>query len=179
MARTSRYSAGLTLALALALAGCETMSSIITPTVPPPCPVVAKVEDAAKLTRFTGAGRDLTDVLFEAELTDISAACSTGSDTITVASRIRFVVSRGPADTTRRADFRYFVAVSTRDKQIVGREVFETGVDFPGNHTRASQIEELEQEIPIRQGEEGVRYVIFFGFELTEDELAFNRKLAQ
>jgi hypothetical protein len=179
MARTRLFSVGLAASLALALAGCETMESIVTPTEPPPCPAVAKVEDAAKLTRFTGEGRDLTDVLFEAELTDISAACSSSSDTIEVASRIRFVISRGPADTTRRADFRYFVAVSTRDKRIVGREVFETGVEFPGNHTRASVIEELEQEIPIREGEEGVQYIIFFGFELSEDELAFNRKLAQ
>jgi hypothetical protein len=170
---------GACLVAALALAGCETLGSIVTPTVPPPCPAFAKVEDAAKLTRFTGAGRDLTDVLFEAELTDIAAACSYSGDTIDVASRIRFVISRGPADTARRADFRYFVAVSTRDKKIVGREVFDSSVEFPGNHTRASVIEELEQEIPIREGEEGVRYVIFFGFELTEDELAFNRKLAK
>jgi hypothetical protein len=82
------------------------MDSIVAPSVPPPCPAVAKVEDASKLTRFAGEGRDLTDVLFEAELTDIAASCSYGSDTIDMASRVRFVVSRGPADTARRADFR-------------------------------------------------------------------------
>jgi hypothetical protein len=70
------------------------------------------------------------------------------------------------------------VAVATRDKRILGRQVFDSSVEFPGNHTRVGVVEELEQEIPYREGET-VQYVVFYGFELSEEELAFNRKLAQ
>ena len=42
---------------------------------PPPCPQVSVVGDAARLTRFQGAGRDVTDVQFEAEIQPPRSGC--------------------------------------------------------------------------------------------------------
>jgi len=141
-----------------------------------PCPALATVSDAAKLTRFAGAGRDLTDVRFEAEIIEFVGACVQGGESVDVATRVRIAASRGPADEERRADFRYFVAVVTRDKRIVGRNVFDSSIEFSGNKTRAAVIEELEQEIPLAEGETGGNYVIYVGFELTPEEVEFNRR---
>lgn len=177
MARTSRCSRrAAVLAGAFALAGCSVLEA---PAPPPPCPKVVRVADAAKLTRFIGAGRDLTDVAFEAELLDVSGTCGYDDDLIDVETLVKFVASRGPADQARRADFKYFVAIATRDKRIVGREVFESTIEFPGNQTRAGVVEELEQQIPLSAGKAGPDYVIYVGFELTPEEVEFNRRQTQ
>lgn len=145
------------------------------PAPPPPCPQVARVEDAARLTRFSGEGRDLTDVAFEAELGGMQGSCGYSDDEIDVELGIQIIASRGPADENRRADFRYFVAIARVDQTILAREEFESYVEFPGNQVRAGIVEELTQRIPIKAGESGADYVIYAGFVLTPEELAFNR----
>lgn len=161
----------------LALGGCETINTIIAgPAPPPPCPRVAKVEDAETLTRFQGTGRDLTDVQFEAEIGRIAAGCDYDSDKIDMVVDVEFIASRGPADQERKAAFTYFVAVARTDDTILGRATFESVIEFPGNQTRTPIVEELEQEIPRKEGEPGRNFIVYIGFALTEDELAFNRQ---
>lgn len=161
-----------TLALAAVLAGC-TMFEPAAP--PPPCPRVARVDDAGRLTRFAGTGRDLTDVAFEAEISAMQGSCAFEDDEIDVELDVQFIASRGPADTNRRADFRYFVAVARTDHTVLAREEFDSYIEFPGNQVRAGIVEELVQRIPIPEGGSGAPYVIYVGFVLTPEELAFNR----
>ena len=67
------------LAALMLLSACETEvfgSSEDAPTaVPPPCPRVVILSDAGRLTRFQGAGRDVTDVSFEAEIQQLRFGC--------------------------------------------------------------------------------------------------------
>jgi hypothetical protein len=158
----------------LALAACDT-PIFQKPAPPPPCPTVAAVDDAARLTRFSGAGRDLTDVAFEAEVGDMTGSCGYDGDTIDVDLTVQFIASRGPADQARRADFRYFVAIARRDQTVVARKEFDSFIEFPGNQTRAGIVEELAQRIPIKSGESGTNFIIYIGFALTPEELEFNR----
>ncbi len=156
-----------------ALAGCG--SWFDKPAPPPPCPQVAQVEDASRLTRFSGAGRDLTDVAFEAELGGMAGSCAYDGNEIDVELSVQFIASRGPADQSRRADFTYFVAIARLDQTVLAREEFDSYIEFPGNQTRAGIVEELAQRIPIESGARGDSYVIYVGFKLTPEELAFNR----
>jgi hypothetical protein len=161
----------------LLLAGCETINSIVgMPQAPPPCPRVAKVDDAATLTHFVGDGRDLTDVDYEAEIGRIVSTCDYDSDNVDMVVRVEFIASRGPADQQRRAPLTYFVAVARTDQTILGRASFDTLVEFPGNVTRAAVAEELEQEIPLKQGESWRSIIVWVGFELTPEQLEFNRQ---
>lgn len=158
------------------LAGAVSACSMFAPPPPPPpCPDVARVEDAARLTRFAGEGRDLTDVAFEAEIGPMQGSCAYDDDEIDIELSIQIVASRGPADENRRADFRYFVAIAKAGQTILAREEFDSYIEFPGNRVRAGIFEELLQRIPIREGESGANYVIYAGFVLTPEELAFNR----
>lgn len=163
--------AGLSL---LSLAACES-GIFAEPEAPPPCPTVTVVEDAGRLTRFSGSGRDLTDVMFEAEIGPMSGSCGYDDDEIDVELNVQFIASRGPADQGRRADFRYFVAVARTDQTVIAREEFDSWIDFPGNQTRAGIVEELGQHIPIAPGETGAEFVVYVGFALTPEELEFNR----
>ncbi len=56
--------------LAFVLSGC----GIFYREPPPPCPRAFPVADARMLTRFTGQGHDLTDVIFEARIEDVAQA---------------------------------------------------------------------------------------------------------
>ena len=157
----------------LVLAGCTLFQEAGPPM---PCPRAVTVADAASLTRFDGAGRDLTDVLFEAEIAQIASACEYDDGAVDVTVQIQFVAQRGPADQERRGDFDYFVAIADAGQTILARESFDATIEFPGNKTQAGVVEELEQHIPLAADEPGAGYVIYVGFVLTPDEVAYNRQ---
>ncbi|MGF1610807.1 MAG: hypothetical protein ACFCUQ_15505 [Kiloniellales bacterium] len=141
------------------------------------CPDAVRVQDAASLVRFSGSGRDLTDVLFEARLQEVALACTYDADenTIDGALRVAFFAARGPADTERRANFRYFVAIATEARQVIAREEFEVTIPFEGNRTQLGAVEELAPSIPLQPGESGSEYILFVGLVLSRDELEYNR----
>jgi hypothetical protein len=165
--------AGPALGLALLLAACagqEETSQYF-------CPEAVRVQDAAQLVRFSGSGRDLTDVLFEARLQEVALACSYDDDenTIDGALRIALFAARGPADSERQASFRYFVAIATESRRVIAREEFQVTIPFEGNRTQINAIEELAPRIPLQPGESGGEYTLFVGLVLSTDELEYNR----
>jgi hypothetical protein len=157
--------------LPLALAAAATSAGCASQQVP--CPRVLKVQDAERLTRFTGAGRDLTDVLFEAQVGEITGSCGLDEGAIDMTMNVTFQAMRGPADRARRADFAYFVAIVDADGDVLAREGFDSNLEFPEARSRAGVVEELQQRIPAGSGTPP--YTVYVGFALTPDELAFNR----
>ena len=141
------------------------------------CPSPILVEDAADLTRFDGAGRDLTDVEFEASIEEATLACSFDDDENVIEADMGVVItaSRGPANIGNQADLRYFVAVATRDQRVLSRDSFDLNIPFEGNRTRVAARDELAPRIPIQPDEDGRDYRIYIGFVLTPEELQYNR----
>jgi hypothetical protein len=167
------------LAAPLLLGACETLRSIDfnpKPELPPPCPRAVVGENAGRLTRFSGAGRDAANVVFEAEIADLAGSCVYNDGSIDVDLQIQLIAGRGPAATEDNAKFNYFVAVARTDKTILSRDAFDTLIELPGNQTRNQTVEELEQTIPLAEGESGANFVIVVGIEMTPEELEFNRQ---
>ena len=167
------------LAAPLLLGACETLKSIDfnpKPEVPPPCPRAVVGENAGRLTRFSGAGKDPANVVFEAEISDVTGTCVYDGDTIQVDLQVHLVAGRGPANTDDKAKFNYVVAVTRTDKTILSRDAFDTVIELSGNQTRNGTVDEIEQTIPITKGESGANLVIVVGFEMTPEELDYNRK---
>jgi hypothetical protein len=158
---------------ALTLAGCGLTGESAPP---PPCPRIVALDGADSLTRFAGAGRDLTDIAFEAEIAQLAGSCSYDEEGIEVTLQLRFSAARGPADTDRRAAFSYLVAVADLDQQVLSREGFDTAIEFSGTATRAGILEEVEQHVPLAEGRTGADYVIYVGFEVSREELEYNRR---
>ncbi len=148
----------------------------------PPCPNVAVIGDMSVVTKFRpGLGRDLTDVILEARITDYDGSCDTDMNEgaggeVQVEMRLMIEIERGPANAERRGVFQYFIAIGDRERNILAKEVFTTEVAFEGNRNRMTTVEELTQIIPLRQGEFGDDYSIYVGFQLSEDELLYNRR---
>ncbi|MEX0759398.1 MAG: hypothetical protein WD100_07455 [Tistlia sp.] len=154
---------------------------------PPPCPPIAAPSDTDHLTRFDGAGRDLTDVLFQARLLSVADSCSYERDDTLIESSllITFEIERGPAlrrlqsrDPSAGASFTYFVAVARNEEEprILSREAFDVQARFEGNRGRIALADEIAPRIPLGPGEDGRDYRIYVGIELNAAELEYNRQ---
>ena len=91
----------IVVALALLSAGCGT---VFDRTPPPPCPPILILKDAGYLTRYKpGAGKDITDVLFQGRIIDFKGSCAYNSKRTEVELDVNlaFELSRGPANRDR------------------------------------------------------------------------------
>jgi hypothetical protein len=160
-------------AAVLALAGCSSSGP------PKPCPRVGVLDEAQRLVRFApGAGRDLTDVRFEAEIGVQRGQCAYRSkDTkVEVDIVVEIQAVRAP-NAGRRGEFEYFVAVADRSQRILERQSFTLAIPFEADRRSAGALEEISQTIPLKPGQFGSEFEIIVGFALSPDELAYNRRL--
>lgn len=160
--------------IALIAAGCGLFGKTVTQQ---PCPRAGVIPEAATLTKFRpGPGRDLTDVLFAARLTNVQTTCKYDSKGVKVDMRLALVVERGPADRSRKAEFEYFVAIADPSDAILAKERFAMKAEFPGGQRRVGLSDEVELRIPLQAGRSAADDEIVVGFQLTKDEIEFNRR---
>jgi hypothetical protein len=160
----------------LALAGCGSSQKAASGA--PPCPKVAVLSDAAHLTVYRdGPGRDLTDVVFEAELGRIAGDCvyKKRNTSVTVEMKLAVVARRGPADRDRAAVFEYFVAIVDSQSNVLARQEFRSQVTFRPEQTQLVSLEELEQVIPLKRDQPGSDFDVLIGFKLTPEQVERNR----
>lgn len=159
--------------LPLALASC----SVFGKKEPPPCPPVYILADAAKLTKFRpGPGRDLTDVEFEGEIVGFTGGCKYDEKGAVIDLQVSFDLKRGPANSDRKADFSYFVAIPYFYPSPEAKAEFATSVAFPegANYVKYTD-EEVVMRIPVKDKEIINKYEIYLGFQETQEELNRNR----
>jgi len=162
-------------AVMLVLAGCSALNTKIQP----PCPPVLVLRDAAQLVRFRpGQGRDITDVLFRANIVDFRAQCKYNRKRtkVNIDLSVVFDVRRGPADRARKATFGYFVAVPVFHPAPQGKQVFPTGVVFKGNQTRLRYRDRIDLTMPLKPKRSRRDYAVYIGFQLSPAEVKANRR---
>ncbi len=157
--------------LALTVAGCTMFSDP-----PPPCPRASVLGDAARLVRFqAGEGRDLTDVEHEAEIAVVGLACDYDDDEVVNEVTIQVAAIRGPAARGSETEMSYFVAYIHGERGIQEKAVFTSAITFKEGRRRGGVQEEVEVVIPITAKAQGPEYEIIAGFQLTPEQLAYNR----
>lgn len=145
---------------------------------PPPCPPVLVLKDAATITKFRpGPGRDITDVTFTGRISDFRAECTFAKDLseVDIRMNIAFVLNRGPANRDRKLSFDYFVAIPYFHPAPQGKQVFTRAGEFEGNRGRIGFLEEVNMTIPLAPDTKREDYRIFIGFQLSGEEVEFNR----
>ncbi|MGH6933966.1 MAG: hypothetical protein ACREEE_16235 [Dongiaceae bacterium] len=146
------------------------------PPPPPPCPRLALAEYADRLSRFNSDIRVSENLLYDVRIVQANGDCGYDENEIDVVMTVRIAVALGPAATEDNAPIRYFVAIARNsDHSVIARGSFDTLVEFPGVTKHSGTVEELEQIIPLKEGETGADYVILLGLEMTPEELAYNR----
>lgn len=143
------------------------------------CPDVGLVPELTRMTKFKdGAGRTVGDIQYDVVVQSTSQpVCREKDRRVYVSMQIAFAAQRARAEAGGRIEFSYFVAIRHRvTGEIVTKEVFPVGVNWPQGRTTAVLEEELEQvTIPIRKDEKPIYYAILVGLQLTEDQLNYNR----
>jgi hypothetical protein len=159
--------------IAAGLAGCGDSSEKF----PPACPSLAILRDAADLTRYAGASRDLTAMVLEAKISAVPARCERGKPgKVKATLQVEFDVTRGPAATGRQATIPYFLGV-TEGGRVLDEQDYVLAVNFPPNVDRVHVTgDEITLQIPVSREKSAAAYSLYVGFRLTPAELSVNRQ---
>ena len=167
-------------AAALAVLGVAAVAAVgCTKSGPPkPCPRVGVLTDAQRLVRFNpGTGRDLTDVRYEAEIGVRRGTCEykKKDSELDIDMAVEIQAVRAP-NAGAKGEFEYFVAITDRTQRILAKQVFSAAIAFEGDRRSGTTLEELTETIPLKAGQLGTEFEILVGFQLSEEELDYNRK---
>lgn len=141
------------------------------------CPRVAVLQAPSELTRFTGApSGNITEVLFQAQLTATNVTCEIEEKEVYVTADARLRVARGPADKKGEAAFSFFVAVLNGRGEVILRQAFPIVVQFDENEPRLEFEDSVTIQIDKQPNVDVATYSVYAGFEMTPEELEFNRR---
>tara|TARA_B100000686_G_C16725735_1_gene937688 strand:- start:595 stop:1131 length:537 start_codon:yes stop_codon:yes gene_type:complete len=147
---------------------------------PYPCPQVLLLNDAKKLVKFnTLRGNDITDILFESEFQHFVGKCQyfqkNGNWNIDVGLKVQIIVERGAANKEGNINFTYFAAIPAFQPSPAGKKLFQVKGKFIDSKVRLLYQDDLSMRIPVESPNLGSKFEIILGFQLSPEELNFNR----
>lgn len=156
----------------MGLAGCSGSDDAMGP----PCPQVSISDGTGDVRVYRPTGHDLTDLQLTGRVEGIHGVCKPATKGMLAARMtVNFSVVRGPASTRNSADVPYFVAVM-KGGEILDKKLYSIHVDFPPNtDTVRPAGEQVDLALPLDAKTSGASYTVLAGFQLTPDELAYNR----
>jgi hypothetical protein len=164
------------LAALLLLAGCGPKTN----TFAPYCPAPKRLTDAAQITVYRpGApGQDLTDLVLQGAIVDVSGVCKNGDDknTVQADTSVTFRFARGPAMQGRAIDVPYLITITLGD-EIREQAALRLHVVFPSNVDTVTLVTDpLHMVFPVTKTTNAASYSIWAAFQLTEQQLDYNRQ---
>jgi hypothetical protein len=177
-----RSASAAALVAALALSGCSWFGSDRADggTSQYPCPMVGVLNETDHVTLLSGAGTDLTDVVARAEMGRVVSQCSYNIDESTITVDLAFdgVAELGPAATSRDLNLKAFVAVTRRYETFDKKQVYDIPVNFPAGQRQVRFVKTVDGTVlPYGGTADGRIYQILIGFQLTQEQLDYNRKV--
>ncbi len=122
-----------------------------------------------------GSANGPSDVSFRTKMNSISGNCEVDEKLITMELAVSMQALRGPANTKGEADFAYFVAILDKDKKVLTRTKFPMIAKFKRDETKLDFSEAVTVTIPKKKEAMPEDYMVYMGFEMTPEELAYNR----
>lgn len=143
-----------------------------------PCPFVKVLYDAARYVELEGGREAPTAVKWAGEIQGIEADCRYREDQpITVDMDVTFNLGRGPQADGQAKSYRWWVAVTERNRAVIAKEYFALNAEFQPGQDRLTATERLGGiTIPRKdQGTSGGNFEILIGFDVTPEMAQFNR----
>ncbi len=144
-----------------------------------PCPLMGVLYDSGRMVEFAEPGVErYANIAFTGEVTGVRGLCRyVDSDPIEMAVEISLAYGRGPAATSDAKTYRYWVAVTRRGRAPIEKQYFDVNVRFPAGESIVVGQERLERIVIPRANSDvsGENFEILVGFDLTPEQLAFNR----
>jgi hypothetical protein len=116
---------------------------------------------------------------YTGEIQGISAGCQYKDDQpIQVRMEMLFELGRGPQATSRQKTYRYWVAVTDRNRAVIAKQSFDLPVTFPEGQDRVYVTENVNQIVIPRASiaTSGSNFEVLVGFEVTPQMAEFNRQ---
>lgn len=145
------------------------------------CPSVTIVDELSSLTEFEGFnGAQTEDLTSQVFMTKVSSGCNHNERNVTVDLKLEFKGMLGPGAKVQDNDkpffsYPFFIAVLNEKDEILAKEVFSASLTYARNEDTHTYYESMRQIIPIESGRPGGHKVLV-GFQLTQDQLAYNRQ---
>jgi hypothetical protein len=157
-------------AILAALAGCSGSKDKI------PCPSATIAPDVSAVVKFRdGPGRDFKDMSYAGKMLAVNSSCEAADKNgVNVSNKLGITAIRRDPNLTQ-GQLTYFVAVADPQLNILAKRNFVIDITFPSMEREVTITEELAQHIPLPKGASASRYSVLFGFQLTAEELAYNR----
>lgn len=147
------------------------------------CPETKVVDELAGFSEFTNVYTPSEDQLISrAHISSIEGSCTYDPRSMTVDVSLGFETASGPqapANSLNNFSFPFFVAITDPHGNIAAKQVFTADISFNPGENYKSHKETLRQVIPLVDTDEGKDYKILVGFQLSPEQLGYNRMIVQ
>lgn len=144
-----------------------------------PCPLLGVLYDNARVVDFNEAGSQrYANIEYTGEMQGIRGLCRyVDEDPITMSIEVDMAFGRGPAASGTRQTYRYWVAVTRRGFAPIAKEYFDVEVRWNRDEAVVTRTEEINTIVIPRADADtsGENFEVLVGFELTPEQLQFNR----
>ena len=144
-----------------------------------PCPYVKVLYDAARYVELKDNHPSTSAVGFTGEIQGLSSACEyKGDQPIHVQARLLFALGRGPQARGSSKTYRYWVAVTDRNRAVLQKQFFDLPVTFPAGQDRVTKTEDVLGIVIPRADIKvsGANFEVLIGFDVTPEMASFNRQ---
>jgi len=141
------------------------------------CPFVKILYDAARYEEFKDNQEASAAVAYTGEMNGLTSDCVyKGAEPIVVRLRIQFSLGRGPQGASEHKTYRYWVAVTQRNRAVLDKEYFDLPVDFPRGVDRISGTDQIDHIVIPRANAKvsGDNFEVLVGFDVTPEMADFN-----
>ena len=143
-----------------------------------PCPFVKVLYDAGRYVEFKDGHEASSAVGYSGEIQKLASGCSyKGTQPIHLEMEILFGFGRGPQATSNSKTYRYWVAVTDRNQEILAKEYFDIKAVFPQGQDRVLMTDHINAiDIPRATNVvSGGNFEVLVGFDVTPEMAEFNR----
>jgi hypothetical protein len=143
-----------------------------------PCPFVRVLYDAARYVELKDNREQVAAVGYTGEIQSLSSVCQyKNSEPIRVQMEVLFALGRGPQAEGASKTYRYWVAVTDRNRDVINKTYFNLPVSFPAGQDRVLYTDVLKGiSIPRASAKvSGANFEVLVGFDVTPDMVDFNR----
>ena len=146
-----------------------------------PCPQVELVSDLSSLSDFSTPNSPSDENLISrVNLKSAQSTCKLASKSAIVDLTLIFDGVLGKKGRQKSSDkpffsYPFFIAITAPNGKIMAKEIFAASLTYGANENEHTYFEKLRQIIPIKNKAHANRYKVLIGFQVTPDQLAYNR----
>jgi hypothetical protein len=137
------------------------------------CPQVAVLQQASRVVLTNGASNDIAAQTLDARITGVAGRCTAADHHMeTVAFRIGFTATNGPASRLNAQTLPYFIAIVQGDT-VISKRIFPVNFDFKNGADQAiASTTPITLKFPRARRSEAQQVLV--GFQMSQAELDRN-----